>query len=106
MIKTSADIFIQDEIMQQVIEYMTMFSDNFKAATLNIKSKEALLSSRMEQNDESLNESAAFDLLIDLDNIDMKFLYLILDTLEHYNIFRLAIFVCNRYFIILTSLFS
>lgn len=76
---------------------MSMFSDNFKAEILKIKSKDALLTSRNEQNDETLTEQGANDLLIDLDNIDINFLYLILDTLEHYNIFRLAIFVCNRY---------
>ncbi|KAL4461532.1 hypothetical protein ABPG74_016156 [Tetrahymena malaccensis] len=97
MIKTSADIFIQDEIMQQVIKYMSMFSDNFKTELLKIKSKDALLTSRNEQHDETLTEHGANELLIDLDNIDINFLYLILDTLEYYNIFRLAIFVCNRY---------
>jgi len=76
---------------------MSMFSEDFKAEIIKIKSTDVLLSSRIEKNDESLNESAAHDFLIDLDNIDIKFLYLILDTLEHYNIFRLAIFVCNRY---------
>ncbi|EAR98741.2 UvrD/REP helicase amine-terminal domain protein (macronuclear) [Tetrahymena thermophila SB210] len=97
MIKTSADIFIQDEIMQQVIKYMSMFSDNFKTEILKIKSKDALLTSRNEQHDDTLTEYGANELLIDLDNIDINFLYLILDTLEYYNIFRLAIFVCNRY---------
>lgn len=76
---------------------MSMFSESFKSELEKRNSSEAFLSSRIEKNDESLNENAANNFLIDLDNIDMKFLYLILDSLEYYNIFRLAIFVCNRY---------
>ncbi len=37
------------------------------------------------------------DLNIDLDSVDMQFIYLILDTLEVFKIYKLCIFVCNRY---------
>jgi len=34
---------------------------------------------------------------MDLDNIDIKFIYIILDTLELFKLYKLCIFVCNRY---------
>lgn len=34
---------------------------------------------------------------IDLDSIDINFVYLILDTLEIFKLYKLCIFVCNRY---------
>jgi hypothetical protein len=36
-------------------------------------------------------------LMIDMDNISMELLYLILDTLEHYELYRLCLIICNRY---------
>lgn len=36
-------------------------------------------------------------MMIDLDNISKELLYLILDTLEHYELFRLCFIICNRY---------
>jgi hypothetical protein len=36
-------------------------------------------------------------MMIDLDNISVELLYLILDTLEHYELFRLCLIICNRY---------
>lgn len=35
--------------------------------------------------------------MIDLDDISQEVLYLILDTLEHYELFRLCLIICNRY---------
>ncbi len=37
------------------------------------------------------------DFIIDLDLIDINFVYLILDALEIYKIYKLCIFVCNKY---------
>jgi hypothetical protein len=37
------------------------------------------------------------DLIVDLDSIDIDHVYLILDTLETFKIYKLCIFVCNRY---------
>lgn len=36
-------------------------------------------------------------MLIDLDNISEEIVYLILDTLENYELFRLCFIICNRY---------
>jgi hypothetical protein len=40
------------------------------------------------------------DFMLDLDMIDLGFLYLILEILEKYKAYKLCIFVCNRYKII------
>lgn len=37
------------------------------------------------------------DFIADLDNIEVEFIYLILDILETFKIYKLCIFVCNRY---------
>jgi len=37
------------------------------------------------------------DFVADLDNIDPDFVYLILDSLETFKVYKLCIFVCNRY---------
>lgn len=36
-------------------------------------------------------------MLIDIDNISNEVLDLILNTLEHYELFRLCLIICNRY---------
>lgn len=36
-------------------------------------------------------------MMIDLDDITQEVLYLILDTLEHYQLFMLCLLICNRY---------
>lgn len=37
------------------------------------------------------------DFILDLDLIDIQFVYLILDCLEEFKCYKLCIFVCNRY---------
>lgn len=43
------------------------------------------------------NMNEIVDMIIDFDQIDMKFICLVLDLLEHYKLYKLCIFVCNRY---------
>ena len=94
IIKTKGDIFIQDETMKKIIEYIQLFSEDFLSHIDDFRSKEVLLSiTRNKSTVASENEN----FVMDLDNIDMDFLYMILDILETYNQFKLCIFVCNRY---------
>ena len=37
------------------------------------------------------------DLIVDLDKLTIETIYLILDVLENYELFKLNIFICNRY---------
>ena len=36
-------------------------------------------------------------MMIELEDLDPQLLYLILDTLEHYELYRLCLVLCNRY---------
>ena len=36
-------------------------------------------------------------MMIELDDLEPQFLNLILDTLEHYELYRLCLVICNRY---------
>ena len=37
------------------------------------------------------------DLIVDLDKLTIETIYLLLDVLENYELFKLNIFICNRY---------
>lgn len=93
IVKTKGDIFVQDTIMQKIIRYIGMFSGEVKNSLRNIRSKHALLSAST-QNE---THDAITDYFIDMDDINIEFVYLVLDLLEHYKLYKLCIFVCNRY---------
>ncbi|CAD8167125.1 unnamed protein product [Paramecium pentaurelia] len=93
-VKTKTDIFIQDQIMQQIIKYISMFSDEFKYQLYNQRSKSAQLSNKqIDQNEFDY----MVDFILDLDLVDISFIYLVLDILEQFKNYKLCIFVCNRY---------
>ncbi|CAD8176793.1 unnamed protein product [Paramecium octaurelia] len=93
-VKTKADIFIQDTIMQQIIKYISMFSDEFKYQLYNQRSKSAQLSNK--QVDQHQFDYMV-DFILDLDLVDISFIFLVLDILEQFKNYKLCIFVCNRY---------
>ena len=95
LVKTKADIFAQDAIMQKIIHFISMFSEDVKQSLGNLRSKKNLLSQK--DTTKSLEEESLVDMMIDLDEISTDFIYLILDLLEHYKLYKLCIFVCNRY---------
>ncbi|CAD8075657.1 unnamed protein product [Paramecium sonneborni] len=93
-VKTKTDIFIQDTIMQQIIKYISMFSDEFKYQLYNQRSKSAQLSNKQINQHEF---DYMVDFILDLDLVDISFIYLVLDILEQFKNYKLCIFVCNRY---------
>ncbi|CAD8087866.1 unnamed protein product [Paramecium sonneborni] len=93
-VKTKTDIFIQDKIMQQIIKYISMFSDEFKYQLYNQRSKSAQLSNKQINQHEF---DYMVDFILDLDLVDISFIYLVLDILEQFKNYKLCIFVCNRY---------
>ncbi|CAK74855.1 unnamed protein product (macronuclear) [Paramecium tetraurelia] len=93
-VKTKTDIFIQDKIMQQIIKYISMFSDEFKYQLYNQRSKSAQLSNKQIDQHEF---DYMVDFILDLDLVDISFIYLVLDILEQFQNYKLCIFVCNRY---------
>ena len=90
VIQTERDIYIEDIAMQKIIYYISFFSDDVKRYLNKMRSKDGLL--QMDQN------KLQIDFLeVELDNIDTELVKLILDVLEHFDMFRLCLIVCNRY---------
>ena len=94
IVKTKTDIYAQDQTMQKIIRYISFFSEDFREHLTKIRSKKFLLSEGKPNENEY---DYLVDLIIDLDNIDLDFLHLILDSLETFKIYKLCIFICNRY---------
>jgi len=93
LVKTRADIFIQDSVMEKIIKYVNMFSDDFKETLQLLRSKEVLLT----EVADTLENKPITHNLVDLDHISLDFVYFALDFLEQSKLFKLCIFVCNRY---------
>src|SRR5690606_27909142 len=93
LVKTRADIFVQDSVMEKIIKYVNMFSDDFKETLQHLRSKEVLLT---EAADAIENKPITHN-LVDLDHISLDFVYFALDFLEQSKLFKLCIFVCNCY---------
>ncbi|KAM3142568.1 hypothetical protein pb186bvf_005227 [Paramecium bursaria] len=92
LVQTKGDIFIQDSVMQQIIKWISIFSEEFKQQLIYQRSKSVHLHNKAEQEIDYM-----VDFILDLDLIDIKFVYLILDCLEEFKSYKLCIFVCNRY---------
>ena len=90
LVKTKADIFVQDSIMEKIIKYINMFSNDFKEGLQNLRSKEVLLT----ENSSNTNVGTV---VVGHDLADLDFIYFALDFLEQSKLFKLCIFVCNRY---------
>lgn len=84
--------------MQTIIKYITMFSSSFINEMERLKSANSLVTKRKDFRDlQSSEMDIMMDFVADLDNIDSDFVYLILDSLETFKVYKLCIFVCNRY---------
>ena len=101
LVNTKQNIFVQDSVMSKIIKIISTFHKEIKSLIEHLNSKAALLSqvNRKSENSEmNLEEDeAAFDFIIDLDSISLDFVYFTLDLLEYYKLYKLCIFVCNRY---------
>ena len=82
VIQTERDIYIEDIAMQKIIFYISFFSDDVKRYLNKMRSKDGLL--QMDQNELQIDF-----LEVELDNIDTELVKLILDVLEHFDMFRL-----------------
>lgn len=91
LIVTKADIFIEDEAMRKIIEYVTMFSQEVTEYLKSSRSAESLVSSQ------HLTEDWQLASLIDLDDMSQEMLGMVLDTLEDFGMFKMCLIVCNRY---------
>lgn len=91
LISTKTDIFIEDQAIRKIIEYIGMFSSEVSTILKSFKSAESLVSAQ------EIAENWELASLIDLDEISSELLGLILDTLEEFGMYKMCLFVCNRY---------
>jgi len=81
-IETNRDIYVEDVVMQKVIYYVSLFSEDTKSYLMKLRSNSQLFQS--EGKDIKVDE---FEL--ELDNIDTELVKILLDVLENFDMFRL-----------------
>lgn len=91
LIKTRPDIYVEDQTMRKVLEYISMFSEDVSSYLKSFKSHDSLISSQVMMADWEISS------LIDLDDISTELLGILLDTLEEFGMYKLCLIVCNRY---------
>ena len=96
--------------MQKVIYYISLFKEEVRQALLAKRSKDQLAQVLLEI-DESPPDDSHIEadpgarqyeedldfMMIELDEMTVDSLGLILDTLEHYELYRLCLVICGRY---------
>jgi len=90
VISSDRDVYLEDVAMQKIIYYISLFSDEVKHQLEKLRSKDGLVQLKHEN-------LSADSLELELDNIDAELVKLILDVLEHFDMFRLCLIVCSRY---------
>lgn len=84
--------------MNKIIDYITMFSKDLELVIGDVRSAKSLMTRRKDyKNVKDSEHDQTLDFITELDNIDIDFVYLILDILETFKVYKLCIFVCNRY---------
>ena len=91
LIRTRPDIYVEDQTMRKILEYISMFSDEVTACLKLSRSAKSLVSSQKIEEDWEISS------LVDLDDISIEALGLLLDTLEEFGMYKLCLIVCNRY---------
>ncbi|OMJ87824.1 hypothetical protein SteCoe_10388 [Stentor coeruleus] len=91
LIKTRPDIYVEDQAMRKILEYISMFYDEVASCLKSSRSSQSLMSSQVFKEDWEITS------LIDLDDISSDVLGLVLDTLEEFGMYKLCLIVCNRY---------
>ncbi len=89
IIKTKGNILVQDSIMQKVVNIVSIVNNSIADYLKTLKGYQSLVSN----TDIRSNEFQ----ISDFEDIDPEFICKILDTLESFKIYKLCIFVCNRY---------
>ncbi|CAK77908.1 unnamed protein product (macronuclear) [Paramecium tetraurelia] len=94
LLKSRSNIFIKNNVLQQLIQKFQYFSEEFKNHIENQHYKSTLLSNRAGEEKEF---DHMINFLYDLDNIDIDTIYIILDLLEQFKSYKLCIYVCNQF---------
>ena len=94
VINNNKDLYAEDILTQKIIFYISLFSEEVKVSLQKLK-KQGLIQ-EFKQHDK--NKGADIDeFLIKLDEVDIEFIYTIIDILDYYELFKLSLMLCNRY---------
>ena len=96
IIKTKDNIVVHDKIMKKIVTIVSIINDNVHEFFKNFKGYQSLITVDTNKEEDAKNEDKD-EFLDDFLEIDPKFLDIILDTLESFKLFKLCLFVCNRY---------
>ena len=91
LIRPKADIYVEDEIMRRILQYISMFSQDVRSYLLTLRSADTLTIT------ESIHVDWKIANMIDLDEVDVTLISTVLDTLEYFQLYKLCLVVCNRY---------
>ena len=110
VVNYARDTYAEDIVLQKVIYYISLFKGDVRHALFAKRSKDQLTQVLLEIDDQPPDDShIEADLgarryeedldfmMIELDELNADSLGLILDTLEHYELYRLCLVICGRY---------
>ncbi|CAD8091856.1 unnamed protein product [Paramecium primaurelia] len=94
LLTSKNNIFISNQILQELIHKLQLFSNEFKNHLDQQKYKSVQLSNR---KDDEKEFDHIINFVYDLDNIDIDSIYMILDILEQFKSYKLCIYLCNHF---------
>lgn len=97
IIKTKGNIFIQDQIMEKIIRIVSVINSSSTTFLQQFKGYQSLITINKTENSNQDNEIKNLDIITDFEDIDSETINVILDTLESFKLYKLCLFVCNRY---------
>lgn len=97
IIKTKGNIFIQDQIMEKIIRIVSVINSSSTTFLQQFKGYQSLITINKTENSNQDNEIKNLDIITDFEDIDSETINMILDTLESFKLYKLCLFVCNRY---------
>jgi hypothetical protein len=95
IIKTKGNIFVQDEIMKKIINIVSIINSSVQEFFTQFKGYQSLITVSNGENSNDVIDSRPE--ISEFEDVDPKFINIILDTLESFKLFKLCLFVCNRY---------
>ena len=90
VIQSDRDLYTEDLVIQKMIYFVSLFSDDVKEYLNRQRSKEGLL--QIPSNETSIDYNE-----LQLDNLDDELVSVLLDMLENFDMFRLCLVICNKY---------
>ena len=95
IIKTKGNIYVQDEIMRKIVNIVSIINSSVEEFFKQFKGYQSLIT--VSSGDKAVDIIDSRPEISEFEDIDPKFINIILDTLESFKLFKLCLFVCNRY---------